>query len=165
MAFEDSGSTTAFLLPLAAARRAGLSTLRLDDATSPPVEDALGYYFTLSETAITTAVIRRAADAGALSNEEWRSFVRHKPEAARQLRIIFESDPVPRAFVVAGPALDEDQREKLRDILLEMNTRSGDRDVLRHYGRVDGFDPIDEQIRASVATLEATHDLLREEMR
>jgi len=165
IAFEDPGSTTACLLPLAAIKQAGLATVPLDDAMSPPVPDAVGYFFTLSESSIATAVVRRVADAGALSDEEWRTLQRKQPDAASALRLIHTSDPVPRAFVLAGPALSAEQRDGLRTILLAMQDDHVGRATLHHYGKVDGFDAIDGELEKRIDGLEATHALLAEEMR
>lgn len=164
IAFEDPGSTTACLLPLADIKRAGLQTAALEDATSPPVENAVGYFFTLSESSIATAVARRVADAGALSNEEWRALRHKQPAPPVELRIIHTSDPVPRAFVLTGPAVSDAQRDGLRKILLAMEADDDGSDVLNDYGKVDGFDPIDASLEAQVRSLEATYALLREEM-
>jgi len=164
IAFEDPGSTTACLLPLADIKRVGLQPIALEDATSPPVENAVGYFFTLSESTIATAVARRVADAGALSNEEWRA-LRHKhPTPPVDLRIVHTSEPVPRGFVLTGPAVSAERRDGLRKILLAMEADDDGSDVLNDYGKVDGFDPIDANLEAQIRSLEATYALLREEM-
>jgi len=164
IAFEDPGSTTACLLPLAEIKRAGLQTAALEDATSPPVDNAVGYFFTLSESSISTAVARRVADAGALSNEEWRALQQKQPAPPVELRIIHTSAAVPRAFVLTGPAVSVEQRDGLRKILLAMEADDDASDVLKTYGKVDGFDPIDANLEEQIRSLEATYNLLREEM-
>ena len=164
IAFEDRGSTTACLLPLAEIKRAGLQPVPLEDSMSPPVENAVGYYFTLSESSIATSVARRVADAGALSDEEWRSLQHEQPQPPVELRIIHTSDPVPRAFVLTGPGVSPAQRDGLRKLLLAMEGEDDGSDVLKRYGKVDGFDAIDGELEARIRSLQATHSLLREEM-
>lgn len=164
IAFEDQGSTTACLLPLADIKRAGLQAVPLEDATSPPVEDAVGYFFTMSKSSIATAVTRGVADAGALSNEEWRSLHYKQPQPPVELRILHTSDPVPRAFVLTGPAVTAKQRNGLRTILLAMEADDDGSDILQRYGKVDGFDVIDGSLEAQIRSLDATHALLRREM-
>jgi phosphonate transport system substrate-binding protein len=165
IAYEDSGSTTAFLLPLAAIKRAGLRTFEIDDPTAPPVEGAVAYFFARSESSILTAVSRGVADAGAMSDEDWNDFRHDKPGPASSLRVLHQSEPVPRAFVLVGPAMTPKQRDGLRELLLTMvNDRRG-LETLDRYNEIDGFDPIGSTIEREIAALDETHALVREEIR
>jgi phosphonate transport system substrate-binding protein len=165
IAYEDAGSTTAFLLPLAAIKRAGLRTVAIDDATAPPVEGAVSYFFARSEKSILTAVSRGVADAGAMSDENWQDFRHDKPGPASELRVLHQSEPVPRAFVMTGPLLTQKQRDGMRELLLTMaNDRRG-LEALDRYNEVDGFDPIGSAMEREIAALGETYALVREELR
>lgn len=164
IAFEDPGSTTAFLLPLAAIRRGGGKAARLEGAAAAVPEDATGYFFVRSEASILTAVLRRLADAGAISDDDWRAFRSKQPGAAAELRLIHESEKVPRAFLLGGPALTTAQREKLRVILLGMQEDGPGSAVLERYRDVDGFDLLDAGLEREIQGLDATYALLREEL-
>lgn len=164
VAFEDAGSTTAFLLPLAAMKRAGMRVVRLDDAKSAPDEFSVGYYFTLSERSIPTAVLRGTADAGALSNQEFEELQRKQPERAAALRVIHRSGSVPRAFLLTGPGVTPDRREALGKLLLAMQADSEGRRILYEFNKVDRFDPLDASIDASMQELEATYALVQDEV-
>jgi phosphonate transport system substrate-binding protein len=164
IACEDAGSTTAFLLPLAAIKRAGLRTVEIDDVTEPPVEGAVAYFFAQSETSILTAVSRGVADAGAMSDDNWKDFLQDKPGPAGMLRVLHESSPVPRAFVLAGPRTTQKQRDGLRELLLTMaNDRRGI-EVLERYDDINGFDPIGSVLEGQIAELGEIHALVREEL-
>jgi phosphonate transport system substrate-binding protein len=165
IAYEDAGSTTAFLLPLAAIKRAGLRTVLIDDPTEPPIEGAVAYFFARSEKSILTAISRGVADAGAMSDENWKDFRHDKPESASDLRVLHQSEPVPRAFVLTGPLVTTKQRDGLRELLLTMaNDRRG-LEALDRYDEVDGFDPIGSAIEREIASLGETLALVREELR
>ncbi len=165
IAFEDAGSTTAFLLPLAALKRAGLRAAEIDDVTQPPVEGAVAYFFARSETSILTAVARGVADAGAMSDEEWKDFRHDKPGPAGLLRVLHQSDPVPRAFVLTGPGVSPKQRDGLRELLLTMSNDHRGLEALARYNDIDGFDPIGSAIERQIAALGETHALVREELK
>jgi phosphonate transport system substrate-binding protein len=165
IAYEDAGSTTAFLLPLAAIKRAGLRTVEIQDATEPNVEGAVTYFFARSETSILTAVARGVADAGAMSDEDWKDFLHDKPNPTSSLRVLQQSEPVPRAFVLAGPTVTPAQRDGLRELLLTMaNDRRG-LEVLERFNDIDGFDTIGTAISAQIANLGPTYALVREELK
>ncbi|MFN2376368.1 MAG: phosphate/phosphite/phosphonate ABC transporter substrate-binding protein [Candidatus Binatia bacterium] len=164
IAFEDPGSTTAFLLPLAAIRRGGGRAVPLESAAAAAPEDAAGYFFVRSEASILTAVLRRLADAGAVSDDDWRSFRSKQPGAAAELKLIHESEKVPRAFLLGGPALTAAQRESLRTILLGMQEDGPGSAVLQRYQDVDGFDALDAGLAREIQDLDPTYALLREEL-
>ncbi|MFN2425615.1 MAG: phosphate/phosphite/phosphonate ABC transporter substrate-binding protein [Candidatus Binatia bacterium] len=165
VAFEDAGSTTTCLLPLAAIKSAGVETALLEEPASPPVPGVAAYYFTLSESSIPTAVARSAADAGALSNLGWDKLNLKMPAAVARLRVIHTSQAVPRAFAMTGPAVTPSQRDGLRALLLAMQDSADGREVLQEYGDVDGFDTINAALEGDIAGLESTYALVREEMR
>ncbi len=164
VAFEDAGSTAAFLLPLAAMKRTGTRVVRLDDSTSAPDEFSIGYYFTLSESSIPTAVLRGVADAGALSNQEFEELHAERPERAAELRVIHRSAPVPRAFLLAGPRVDAAQREALRRLMLEMQEDAAGRRILSGFNKIDRFDPVDATVDAEMKELEASYALVEDEI-
>lgn len=164
IAFEDAGSTTAFLLPLAAMKRAGMNVVRLDDAKSAPDEFSVGYYFTLSERSIPTAVLRGAADAGALSNQEFEELQRKQPERAASLRVIHRSAPVPRAFLIAAPGVTAAQRDSLVALMHAMQDDSQGLRLLYEFNKVDRFDPLDASVEASMQELETTYAIVQDEV-
>jgi phosphonate transport system substrate-binding protein len=164
IAFEDAGST-AFLLPLAEIKRAGLAATEVSRSADAHAAHAVEYSVQLTEAAILTAVERHAADAGALSDEDWEDFRRREPDAAANLRVIYRSDPVPRAFVLLGPTVSERQRDGIVEALLAMQTDTSGRAALHKYNEVDGFDEIDSALAHEIARLEGTYQIVREEIR
>ena len=164
IAFEDPGSTTAFLLPLASFKRAGLAMVELGGSMQPPPEGSVGYFFAQSESSIVTAVTRKVADAGALSNEEWEDLAKKNPEAAAVLEPIWESDEIPRAFVVAGPSLAPAQREKLARLLVSMHDDEDGETAMERYNDVKEFRALDGEYGSALARLEETYTLVDEEI-
>lgn len=164
IAFEDPGSTTAFLLPLASIKRAGLPAVALANAMQDVPGDAVGYFFALSEKAIIAAVTRNVADAGALSSEDWTALAARHPESFAGLRLIYESDKLPRAFVLTGPAITSEQRLGLRKLLLSMSDDADGEEALERYNKVDQFRAVDAEAERSLADLEESYLLVEQEM-
>ncbi len=164
VAFEDSGSTTAFLLPLAGIKRTGLATVALATPMQASPKDAVGYFFALSETAILAAVARDVADAGALSSEEWKAAEDQQPKTVSGLRVIYESNEVPRAFLLSGPSVSAEQRAGLGKLLLQMIGDADGRETLDRYDKVDGLSVIDAATERSIADLEETWSLVHTEL-
>lgn len=164
VAFEDSGSTTAFLLPLASIKQSGLAAVELSNVGDEPPKDAVGYFFTRSESAIFTSVARGVTDAGALSDDEWRELRSKERGPAGKLRVLYESRTIPRAFALTGPTLSENQRTGVRDLLLSLEETSSGRAVLQRYNQVEGFDPIDAPLQREIDGLQTTYALVRQEI-
>jgi phosphonate transport system substrate-binding protein len=164
IAFEDAGSTTAFLLPLASLKRAGIPAIELATPSTPVPPDAVGYFFALSENSIVGAVSRKVADAGALSDEEWKAFSERNPDSFAKLRIIHESERIPRAFLLTGPRVSPAQRRGLEKLLLAMNNNPDARETLDRYNDVDRFVTVDGEALAAIAEIEKTYDLVSGEM-
>ena len=161
---EDTESTTSSLLPLAALKQAGLQVAVLENAQTSPPEQSVGYYFTDSKSAIVAAVLDRSADAGALSDEDWRTLRRKEPGVAANLRLLYESSSIPSGFLLASPTVSANQREKLRAIFLSMETDGPGRAMLDRYNRVNGFRPFNAALQKDIQRLEPTYLLVREEM-
>jgi len=164
MAFENRGSTAAFLLPLVALRRADIPAQLLEGPTNDVRPEAIGYFFAQSKKSIVSAVTRRAADAGAISDEDWRELRRSEPDIAAVLRPVHVSEDIPRAFVVVGPKVSGPQREALKRVLQQLEKDAASREILRRYDDVDGFDPVDDELEHQIENLEATYALVSEEM-
>lgn len=163
LAFGAGDSGTAFLAPLASLRQAGMRLSRLSGPAGEPPAGHAGY-FVLPETVSTAkAISGRVATAGAMTAEEWEQEQVRGNTA--DLRILHTGPELPRSFVLAAPGMSSEQREAVRRTLLAMNENPAGRAVLERYGQMNGFDPIDEELRQQIDLAGRLYDLVQDEVR
>lgn len=163
--FEHSGSTIGFALPLAAIRAAGLRAVQLAHPMDDPPPDGIGYFFSRSEYSIVSAVARGLADAGAVSDQDWRRIESRNGRLVRELTPIWESKKVPRFVVLIGPTMTARQREGIRDLLLRADDDGPGRAVLQRYHDVERFDEVDAGLESEIGELRAIYTSVRDEVR
>ncbi len=71
IAFEDRGSTSAFLVPLSVLRAAGIEAVEMASFRDTPPTGKVGYVFAGSEENISFWVHKGFVHAGAYSNQDW----------------------------------------------------------------------------------------------
>lgn len=158
VAFEDPGSTSAFLVPYAALRRAGLRPARLDSPRDPVPPGTVGYAFAGDEQSISAWVARGLADAGAFSDSDWRNEEDVPRAMRRSLRIFHRTEPVIRSLMVVRRDLPAARRRALAAALLNAHEDAEGRRVLAAASGVTRYEPLGP---AAMAELRAAAALRR----
>lgn len=136
IAFEDSASTSAFLLPatIFSANHLGLSPLATPDQRAP--KDRVGYVFAKTERTIAGWVYGGQVAAGAISHIDLAEL----GDLAQSFRVIGTSDEIAYFLVAVRKDLPADVKRKLRDALLTLGDSPEARSILnppkltRFYG-------------------------------
>jgi phosphonate transport system substrate-binding protein len=153
IAFEDPGSTSAYMVPAALLLREGLSLALLSSPREEPPVDMVGYAFSRQEINTSTWVYRGLVEAGALSNLDWHnddhSFKIHK----ERFRIFHRSSPFPRAIELVRGDLHDRIKQRLREILLEADADPEAVAVLKAYQKTKKFEALDADDRARLAEI------------
>lgn len=163
VAFEDPGSTTGFVLPLAVLRAAGLDPMALEEGVRPP-PGMVGYRFARSEISIAVWVERGLADAGAFSNLDWDNLERSPPVIRDTLAILHESAPVVRSLLLVRGGLEPSVRLAITRILTTMDQDAAGREVLKRYYGVSKYDAIEGDAAAMLRAAEEAFRRLRDEI-
>ncbi len=140
VAFEDPGSTTGFLVPLAMLRAAGIPVRRIARGTRPAA-DEVGYIFTDSEIGVAAMVDRGLAGAGAVSDVDWQEFA-DKPRLRDGLRVFAASPTLTRSLLLAGPAVSAELRDQIVRVLAAAHEDTAADEFLQTYYRVSRYDPL-----------------------
>ncbi len=144
IAFEDPGSTSAYMIPRATMERDGLELTPLDQPGDTVPENQVGYVFAEGEINIVAWVHRGLADAGVVSNLDWENEDETPSFLKDDLTVIHETRPIIRSLMLMRSDLDMALKDRIAQVLLEMHqTESGQR-ALRRYFSVSRYDPIDE---------------------
>jgi phosphonate transport system substrate-binding protein len=139
IAFEDPGSTSAFLIHLAMLLEAGLEAAELDNIAQPPPADKVGYAFPHDEPTQLAWGTRRFAAAGAFSNLNWNSYQDNK--AVREsLRVVHAGEPVMRSVFLVRGGLPDAVKARIADTLLAMPDDEAGRGILLVYNKVKKYD-------------------------
>ena len=153
IALQDEGSTSAFMIPIAAMLEAGLEPVRMDSVRDSPPDDKVGYVLTDEEITMSSWVNKRLVQAGAYSNLDW-SKDDHNPEKFRSEHIIFyQTSPFPRAFEIVNRDLPERIKQQLKQNLLNIHQSKDAEYMLRAYQKTRKFDEV------TADTLQSMKDL------
>jgi len=160
IALEDRGSTTGFLLPLAALKAAGLSLVELPTLDAPVPDDKVGYVFSGSELNIASWTSRGLVDAGAYSDQDLDDSDRTPKRMRNDLRVIHLSQPVIRSVAMLRAGLPVERRARIVAELLALGADESAQAVRHEYYRLRRYDALDaesrrslEDIRGAVAAL------------
>lgn len=153
LALEDPGSTSGFLLPLAAIRARGIKCVELMDRSQTPPADAVGYFFAGHEINIASLVARHIVDAGAISDLNWRDETEVPSGFRERLKMLYQTSFVPRSLVLVRRGLPDEMKAKLQAMLLAMHSTAEGRITMHAYHGVKRFEAPTEKFRQQMAML------------
>lgn len=165
IAFEDRGSTSAFLLPLAILRQHGLKLVELTRWDSTPPEGHVGYIFAEHEINVSSLVARGKVAAGALSDLDWTDPDEVPSGLKRRLKVFYTSEPVLRSLILMRGDMDPTIKSTLIEMLADMHNAPGSRSAMKKYNKVQRFDRINDQLNAKLAQLRELHGVVRDKIR
>jgi phosphonate transport system substrate-binding protein len=145
IAFQGTGSTSAYLVPAATLLQRGL---RLEILLSPmdrPTPDSVGYVFARSELNIAAWVDKGLVDAGVLSSQDWNDARRMPPAFRQHLKVLYETPDYPRALEMVRGDLDPKVEARLRQVLLQAAHDPDAREALSLFFRTTRFLPVDAE--------------------
>ena len=139
IAFEDPASTSGYFLPKAALLAAGLKPKEHIDKTAKVSGDEVGFTFSLNKNNTLLWVASGLVAAGAVGTHELEEFEAKNPHI---LRVIHETQSVPRNVVSLRKGLEETLGKRIREVLLAMETSEQGQTVLKRYEKTVRFDEI-----------------------
>ena len=160
IAFEDPGSTSAYLLPAAILRQHGLDLVPLASIFDDVPQDKVGYLFAGSEESVASAVARGLADVGALSNLDWDEFVRTPENLKERLEIFYESEPVFRSVILVRANLDEELKQQIKQLLFSMDGNEAGQAAMKAFNRATRYDELDQESLDSLSRVRALIPLI-----
>jgi len=163
LAFEDPGSTSGFLYPLAALRQAGLDPVPVRRGQRPPA-GKVGYIFTRGEVNVATWVARGLADAGAISNLDWEDIARTPNILKSEIDVFYEGTPILRSVLLVRGDLDDGVKSAIRQVLAAMENEAEGKKVLKAYYKVKRYDEIVGSVEDDLDQLRALYPLVKDAM-
>ncbi len=163
MAFEDAGSTTGFLIPLAMLRAHGIEAVELNSPNHAPPAGAAGYVFVGTEVNIAAWVARGIVDAGALNSTDWDDVERTPTGMRGDFAIFHESTAIPRSVLLVRGDLDADLSAALQEALTGMEADPAAEPVLESYYRVSRYDPFVGDVLRDLNSVRAQYELIQDQ--
>ena len=161
IAFQDLGSTSAYVVPAAILIEKGLELTQLASPREKPPSDMVGYIFSKEEINTSTWVHKGLVDAGAYNNLDWNREDQLPPSVKNDLEIFHISGPIPRAFELVRKDLDPRIRQRLKQILLNAHTDPDAGSILRAYQKTEKFDELNEQIQRELQQVRKSLKIVR----
>ncbi len=161
IAFEDRGSTSAYLVPRAHMAQEGFNLVELDDPLARPPRGSVGYTFADDESNVVGRVMRGYADAGVMSNHDWSDEDEVSEVERRDLVLIESTDPIIRSIMLVRNSLDPDVKSLIAAVLQQMHESEAGLETLREYWKVARFDRIEGPALENLLTARALHETFR----
>lgn len=159
VAFQHPGSTTGYFLPRTRLESSGLNLRELRSIREPARPGAVNYLFSGSEYNSAIWVHKGLVEAAALSNLDWQDESVVPPGIRDDLRIIYSSEPIPRALELVRRDLHPKVKRALKSVLLSAHSDPEAKEALRAYHMTLRFDELDQEsleaLRQMRADLEA----------
>ena len=162
IAFEDRGSTSGFLIPMAMLRQHGLDAVEVPGPGITPPPGKVGYLFVGNEINIAAWVARGMVDAGALNNNDWADVARTPNGLKEQLTVFHQSPDVPRSVLIIRDNLDADLRQALQRTLADMENDPEAEAVLESYYGVARYDPFVGDVGRDLDQVRAQYDVIQD---
>lgn len=162
IAFEDRGSTSGFLIPMALLREHGLEAVELPAPGIAPPPGKVGFVFVGTEINITAWVNRGMVDAGALNDGDWEDVERTPNGLKDQLTVFHQSPVIPRSVLLVRGDMDPDLRDGLQRVLAGMEHDVAAEEVLDTYYGVARYDPFVGQVSRDLDRVRAQYDVIQD---
>lgn len=149
LALQSALSTSAYLVPAMELLDHNLRPEILLDPRDTPAEDSVGYVFARSELNISTYVHKRVVDGGVISSLDWSDDHAMPPAFRQDMRVLYRSEPIPRAVEMVRADLDPAVRDRLQQVLLQASSDPLAGPALAKFFGTTGFHPVDpDNLRA-----------------
>jgi phosphonate transport system substrate-binding protein len=153
IAFEDTGSTSGYLLPKLFLLKKGFSVVEKPSAGAKVSDREIGYIFADTYKNIASLVVQNKVAAGAISNDDYASV---DDTSKASISILGESESVPRHLVSVRKDLPEAMAKRLKEILLSMHQNEEGKTILRQTDGTTQFDLLpggEESVRRKLVEL------------
>ncbi|MEZ4646360.1 MAG: phosphate/phosphite/phosphonate ABC transporter substrate-binding protein [Chloroflexota bacterium] len=156
IAFEESFSTSGYMLPLSYLLEQGLNPVSKESPEVTVAADEIGYTFSTADNTTIQWVVSGRVVAGVVDNVTYELFV---PEETRQEFVVLaETEDVPRQLVLVRPGMDADLKAAIKSGLLTMDETEEGRAVLDVFLTTE-FDEFPEGADAALARMRTLYDL------
>lgn len=156
VAFEESFSTSGYMLPLAHLITTGFNPVEKAQASTAITKDEVGYVFSTEDRNTIRWVLSKKVAAGAIDSGSFQEI----PEKTRAaLTILAETESVPRQVVVTRPNMDPQLLEAITTLLIDLNETEEGKAILKHF-KTSQFDEFPEGTDMALSRMRELYGLV-----
>jgi phosphonate transport system substrate-binding protein len=158
IAFEESVSTSGFMMPLAFMIDAGLTVVEKDATDATVAADEVGYVFSNGDDNTVQWVISGRVAAGTVDNQTYLEI----PEENRQdFTIVAETSDIPRQVVVAQPDISPEMLDAIKTLLINMDETDEGKAVLEAFSETVQFDDFPEGAETALTQMRGWFEVVQ----
>lgn len=158
VAFEEAFSTSGYMLPLSYLIQEGFNPVEVASPETAVPEGQIGYAFSTADDTTIQWVVSGVIQAGVIDNV---TFQRLPEETQAELRIIANTEDVPRQMVLVRPGLDEALVDAVSDVLLIMDEDEAGQAALEAFQTTE-FTEFPEGYAAAMEHMQTLYQLVQE---
>ncbi|MCP4359004.1 MAG: phosphate/phosphite/phosphonate ABC transporter substrate-binding protein [Chloroflexi bacterium] len=158
VAFEESFSTSGYMLPLSYLVEQGMNPVEREGLDTAVSNNEIGYTFSTADDTTIQWVISGRVPVGVIDNV---TFGRLPEETQAELKIIAATENVPRQLVLVRPGLNPDLVTALETELLAMDENEEGQQALEIFLTTE-FDTFPEGPEAALSRMDALYELVQD---
>lgn len=158
IAFEESFSTSGYMLPLAYLIQNNKNPVEVSAPNATVPDDRIGYTFSTADNTTIQWIISGRVPAGVIDNV---TLSRLPEETQAELRIIAATEDVPRQLVLVNRNMDDELVSALKTELLEMNENEAGQEALEIFLTTE-FTEFPEGADAALRRMNTLYRLVQE---
>lgn len=158
VAFEESFSTSGYMLPLAHLIQNDKNPVEVSSLNATVPDDQIGYTFSTADNTTIQWIISGRVPAGVIDNV---TFSRLPEETQAELRVIAATQDVPRQLVLVNKNMNEEIRAALANVLLTMDENEAGQNALEIFQTTE-FTEFPEGSDAALAEMDTLYQLVQE---
>jgi phosphonate transport system substrate-binding protein len=158
IAFEESFSTSGYMLPLTHLLKTGLNPIEKQDVNAQVGKNEVGYVFSENDQNAIQWVLSNRIAAAAVGSTD---FLEIPPETRNQLTVLAKTESLPRHLVIVSPKMDLAKQKAIKTVLVNMDETQQGRVVLKKFEKTSQFDEFPEGSDASLARMRELYNLVK----
>lgn len=159
LALDNPYSTSGYVLPAVYLVERGLKLAVKQSYEEPVADDEVGFVFSYDDENTLQWVVSGLVAAGATDNDHYEDF---PPEAQAKLKVLAETEPLPRQVAVARPGMDPELLEAIKQVLITAHEDDEGRAALEVFDKTARFDEFPEGIDAALNRMRELMEIVQD---
>jgi phosphonate transport system substrate-binding protein len=160
IAFEENFSTSGYMLPLAHMIEAGLQPIEIAEPGDEVGDNQVGFVFSGDDENTIQWVVSNRVSVGVVDSSTYSEIAE---EIREQLRIVAETEALPRHVVVVRPGMEPELVDSITAVLTAMDESDEGKATLESFEDTAQFDEFPGGIDTALARMRELYGLVTQE--
>lgn len=162
IALEDKQSTSSYLIPMLTLLDKGLPPHKKKNLRAKNTEKKVNYVFANQPYSATKQNLsiwseQRLVDAAAIADNDWHNEKKFPTQLKQQLRIIYQSEPIPRSLMIVRNSLPKKTKQSLYKILTTAHNTSDSELALQAFQKTKKFTLLNKEMILFIEQTKTTY--------